>query len=85
MPPVLHIEFSTAATDYEQATLFNVYFHSVFTQSSITLPPIYEIPAPEASLTGIVISEGIRPNILKKCSCSLSTCSSPFLSESLYP
>jgi hypothetical protein len=57
IPPVVNFESSTALTDYEKATLFNEYFHSVFTQSSFVLPPSDELPTPEASLSNIVISE----------------------------
>ena len=49
---------STSATsDLEKASLFNVYFHSVFTCSTYTLPPLTVIPTPQCTCNDIVISE----------------------------
>ena len=56
-PSNITFESSTATSDYGKATLFNDYFFSVFTQSSYVLPPVDELPKPDASLSDIVISE----------------------------
>ena len=46
-----------AASDLDKASLFNKYFHSVFTRSSFQLPPIGELETPPSSLSDISISE----------------------------
>ena len=48
---------SSATSDLEKASLFNFYFHSVFTQSSCVLPPITELPAPQFTCSDVVITE----------------------------
>ena len=48
---------SSASTDSEKATLFNHYFHSVFTSSSYILPPVFSLPEPSSSLNDLHITE----------------------------
>ena len=57
IPPTLIFDSNSAATDAEKATLFNNYFHSVFTQSSVTIPPLVSLPTPNLTLCDISISE----------------------------
>ena len=49
---------STSATsDLEKASIFYVYFHSVFTRSTYTLPLLTVNPTPQCTCNDIVISE----------------------------
>ena len=43
--------------DQEKATLFNTFFHSVFTHSSFNLPPSENFPVPDSTISDISISE----------------------------
>ena len=59
-PPALHIvslDSHTGSSNYEKATLFNNFFHSVFTQSSFQIPPLETLPCPPSALSDIGISE----------------------------
>jgi len=47
----------SADSDQDKATLFNRYFHSVFTNSSFSLPNICDLPKPNSVLGDISISE----------------------------
>ena len=40
-----------------QAKLFNEYFHSVYTTSNYTLPPVDELPSPPNHIADVSISE----------------------------
>ena len=55
--PAVSFGFSTGSTDYEKVTLFNSFFHSVFTQSSYSIPPLEELPTPTSTLSDIGLSE----------------------------
>ena len=57
IPPPLIFDSNSAATDAEKATLFNNYFHSVYTQSSVTIPPLVNLPTPNLTLSDISVSE----------------------------
>ena len=57
LPSTLHLDNTFAASDLDKASLFNKYFHSVFTRSSFQLPPIGELETPPSSLSDISISE----------------------------
>ena len=54
---IMHLHNIAAATDNEKAYLFNQYFHSVFTDSSFTLPPFSELNHPHQFISHISISE----------------------------
>ena len=57
LPSTLHLDDIFAASGSEKASLFNKYFHSVFTRSSFQLPPFYEMDMPSTTLSDICISE----------------------------
>ena len=57
LPSTLHLDDVFAVSDSEKASLFNTYFHSVFTRSSFQLPPFSEFEMPSSSLSDICISE----------------------------
>ena len=57
IPQTVCFESCSATSTYEKASLFNSYFHSVFTQSSFPLPPVDKLLSPEVTLSDIVISE----------------------------
>ena len=57
LPQTMRLNSSSASTDSEKATLFNHYFHSVFTSSSYTLPPVSSLPEPSSSLNDLHITE----------------------------
>ena len=44
IPITVNYESTSASSDLEKASLFNLHFHSVFTQSSFILPPISDLP-----------------------------------------
>ena len=52
----MYLNSIPAITDSEKASIFNQYFHSVFTSSSYVLPPM-TFPTPNASLNNIDITE----------------------------
>ena len=53
IPSIMKSETSTATYDHEKASLFNAYFHSVFTHSSFVLPLIDDLPTPALTLSDI--------------------------------
>jgi hypothetical protein len=57
LPQSLSNNTTTCSTDSEKASLFNSYFHSVFTQSSFCIPPLEELPVPISTLSDIGLSE----------------------------
>ena len=57
LPSTLHLDDVFAVSDSEKASLFNTYFHSVFTRSSFQLPLFSEFEMPSSSLSDICISE----------------------------
>ena len=78
---------SSATTDQNKASLFNLYFHSVFTQSTFILPSANKLPTLKHCCEDVVISEGdvyqnidpskamgcdqIGPKLLKHCALAL--------------
>ena len=56
MPPTLHLDSDSASSDYEKATLFNRYFHSVFTSSSFQSPPLIP-PTVSKTFFEVVLSD----------------------------
>ena len=56
IPPTVFLDNTSASSDVERATLFNSYFHSVFTKSSFVLPS-GELPVPDLVLNKISVSE----------------------------
>ena len=56
MPPTLHLDSNFASSDYEKATLFNHYFHSVFTRSSFQSPPLLP-PTLSKAFSKVVFSD----------------------------
>ena len=57
IPPTVQYGSSYASSDVDKASLFNSYFHSVFTQSNFCIPPVSELPLPAQSCDDFVISE----------------------------
>ena len=57
IPTSVSLDSSTAMLDQEKATLFNTFFHSVFTHSSFNLPPSENFPVPDSTISDISISE----------------------------
>ena len=57
LPPTMYLNSIPSITDSEKASLFNQYFHSVFTSSSYVLPPMSSLPTPNATLNNIDITE----------------------------
>ena len=56
-PPSMHLGSTIVSTDIEKATLFNNYFHSVFSTTPFVLPPISSLPTPSTTLSDISITE----------------------------
>ena len=54
---MLSLDTATASTDKEKVTLFNSYFHSVFTRSSYLIPPVEDLPMCSSTLSDISLSE----------------------------
>ena len=57
LPSTLYLENILATTDFEKASLFNLYFHSVFTKSAFQLPQLNEFDLPESFICDINVSE----------------------------
>ena len=58
IPSTVNYGSSSAMTDQDKASLFNLYFHSVFTQSTFILPSANELPTLKHCCEDVVISEG---------------------------
>ena len=88
IPSAVNLDNINAVSDNEKATLFNQYFHSVFTSSNFWLP---EVPRPDHFIDAITITEsdvyhallsldpskamgcdGISPKLLKHCALPLT-------------
>ena len=54
VPPIVFLDSSTGC---DKVSLFNTFFHSVFTHSEFQIPPLEELPVPAYSLSDIGISE----------------------------
>ncbi len=59
LPVTVYHNSHSASLDYEKSCLFNSHFHSMFTQSSFTLPPMGELPSPKHLCSNIVFSEDV--------------------------
>ena len=57
LPAVMSLDSQSAAGDKEKASLFNKYFHSVFTTSSSALPPTSEMTMPLYSIDTVAFNE----------------------------
>ena len=57
LPSTLYLENILATTDFEKTSLFNLYFHSVFTKSAFHLPQLNELDLPESFICDVNISE----------------------------
>ena len=57
IPPNVHFNDQYASSDTDRASLFNRYFHSVFTHSPYVLPPVSELPSSDSSLINISFSD----------------------------
>ena len=57
IPPTVSLNSLYASTDHERATLFNTFFHSVFTVSAFTLPSTSSLSMPTINISDIHISE----------------------------
>ncbi len=57
IPITVNYNSCSTTTDQDKAFLFNSYFHSMFTQSSFTLPSMDELPLPNHCCSGIVVTE----------------------------
>ena len=56
LPSTLYLENILATTGFEKASLFNLYFHSVFTKSTFQLPQLNELDLPESFICDINVS-----------------------------
>ena len=56
IPSLIASDNSVAVSDKDKAESFNRYFHSVFTKSSFSLPPLHELPQARSTLSDISIS-----------------------------
>ena len=52
----MFLDSSSANSDLEKASLFNKYFHSIFTRSSFVLPPIDQLPPVAPLLSDISLT-----------------------------
>ena len=50
IPEIVSYNGTIAKCDADKASLFNNYFHSVFTTSDFILPPVRDIPKPHSPL-----------------------------------
>ena len=57
IPHSLHFNNTSVDSDQDKATLFNRYFHSVYTNSSFSLPNVCDLPQPDSVLGDVSISE----------------------------
>ena len=57
IPRTVCFDSSVATSDCEKVNLFNKFFHSVFTQSSFTMPSLDKLPQPHPCLSDITITE----------------------------
>ena len=53
VPPLLSLDTATASIDKEKVTLFNSYFHSVFTRNSCLIPPVEDLSMCSFTLSDI--------------------------------
>ena len=44
VPPIVSLDDSTGSNDCDKVSLFNSFFHSVFTRSDFEIPPLEELP-----------------------------------------
>ena len=100
IPSIIFLDSFEAVTNYEKANLFNSYFHSVFTKSSIHLPDNGLLSLPSSYLSDIFIDDsdvfstlhslnptksmGIDNIGPRILKCSLSSCSLSATSPSVY-
>ena len=56
LPPIMHFDDKQASSSFDQAQLFNQFFHSVFTHSSHELPSSISLPVSSKTLSNINIS-----------------------------
>ena len=57
IPSAVNLDNINAVSDNEKATLFNQYFHSVFTSSNFRLPEVSNLPRPGHFIDAITITE----------------------------
>ena len=57
VPPLLSLDTATASNDKEKVTLFDSYFHTVFTWSSYLIPPVEDLPMLSSTLSDISLFE----------------------------
>ena len=75
LPPTMYLNSTPALSDSEKASLFNHYFHSVFTSSPFVLTPLTSLPTPNSTLNNIDIT--IEDVYEALCSLDLSKASGP--------
>ena len=56
LPPTMYLNSTPALSDREKVSLFNHYFHSVFTSSPFVLPLTSSLPTPNSTLKNIDIT-----------------------------
>ena len=56
LPPIMHFDDKQASSSFDQAQLFNQFFHSVFIHSSHDLPSSISLPVSSETLSNINIS-----------------------------
>ena len=57
IPEIVSYNGTIAKCDADKASLFNNYFHSVFTTSDFILPPVRDIPKPQSTIGQISVTE----------------------------
>ena len=57
IPNSVYLDSATADSDLEKSSLFNSFFHSVFTNSSFYLPPVSLLHEPQSVLDDFLITE----------------------------
>ena len=55
-PATMHLDATHASIDTEKASLFNKFFHSVFSTTNYVLPPTTDLPIPESPINDVVIT-----------------------------
>ena len=75
LPPTMYLNSTPALSDSEKVSLFNHYFHSVFTSSPFVIPPMSFLPTPNSTLNNIDIT--VEDVYEALCSLDLSKASGP--------
>ena len=69
LPSTLYLENILATTDFEKASLFNLYFHSVFTKSTFQLPQLNELDLRSLSFVILMLVNQISSKFYNPLMC----------------